>query len=52
MPPNPKRKDAIIILIDNFLAGILQIIFRPLVNSKIPENKPLLNSGGIFNKLN
>ena len=51
-PPNPNKKDAIIILIDNFFDGILHTIFNPLVNSKIPEIIPLPNSVGIFNKLN
>lgn len=49
-PPNPKRKEAKIILIEIDFSGILQIIFKPLVSSKIPETKPLQKSVGIWNK--
>ena len=40
MPPRPRRKEAIIIFMEIFFSGILQIIFSPLVNSIIPEIKP------------
>ena len=40
MPPRPRRKEAIIIFIEIFFSGILQIIFSPLVNYIIPDIKP------------
>ena len=52
MPPNPRRKEAIIILIESFFSGILQTIFKPLVSSKIPAIKPVEKLSGICNKLN
>ena len=52
IPPKPRRNDAIIILIDNFFIRILQILFKPLVTSKIPSIMALLKLAGIFSKLN
>ena len=46
IPPNPSKKEARIILIDKCFSVILQIILRPLVNSKIPQEKPLQNFVG------
>ena len=52
IPPKPNKNEANIIFMDNFFVGILQILFNPLVNSKIPEIKLFPNSAGTFNKLN
>ena len=52
IPPNPSKKEARIILMDKCFSVILQIILRPLVNSKIPQEKPLQNFVGMCKKLN
>ena len=52
IPPKPSIKDAIMILIDSFFSGILQITLKPLVSSIIPETNPNINVFGICNKSN
>ena len=39
-------------LYDRCFSGRLQIIFKPFVNSKMPEMKPVENFSGICKKLN
>ena len=51
IPPRPRRKEAIIMFIDKFFSGMLHIIFKPFVNSRIPEMKPVQNVEGICSKL-
>ena len=51
-PPRPRRKEDRIMLYDRCFSGRLQIIFKPFVNSKMPEMKPVVNFSGICRKLN
>ena len=41
IPPNPNKKEEIIILVEIFLIGILETVFIPFVSSIIQEIIPL-----------
>lgn len=47
IPPNPSKKAQIIILIEIFLKGILEITDTPLVSSTNPESIPFAKLEGI-----
>lgn len=51
MPPKPSKKAQIIMLIDIFFIGILEIVATPLVSSTIPESMPFAKLLGILKTL-
>ena len=52
IPPNPSKKEAIIIFREIFFICIPEIIFIPFVISRKPVKMPCIKLVSIFNKLN